>query len=60
MARNLISIGRQQGQMGDNLLGLRNAMELYLAVCPDDDEVLMLQARVNLHLNVDLTDVRRK
>lgn len=57
MARNLISIGRQQGQMGDNLLGLRNAMELYLVVCPDDEEVLMLQARVNLHLNVDLADV---
>lgn len=57
MARNLIVIGRQQGQMGDNLLCLRNALELFLVISPDDHEVLMLQARINLHLNVDLSDV---
>jgi F-box protein 21 len=57
MARNLIIIGRQQGQMGDNLLALRNSLELFLIISPDDAEVLMLQARINLHLNVDLTDV---
>ncbi|XP_076108140.1 F-box only protein 21-like [Mytilus galloprovincialis] len=57
MTRNLIIIGRQQGFGQGQLLGLRNAMELYLVISPDDAEVLMLQARVNLHLNVDLTDV---
>ncbi|XP_064612158.1 F-box only protein 21-like [Liolophura sinensis] len=57
MARNLVYIGRQQGQMGDSMLCLRNALELYLVISPDDLEKRLLLARVNLHLNINLPDV---
>lgn len=57
MARNLVSIGRQQGRMGDSLLCLRNALELFLLICPDDLDTRLLQVRVNLHLNINLPDV---
>ena len=57
MARNLVAIGRQQGRMGDSLLCLRNALELFLIICPNDLDTRLLQVRVNLHLNINLPDV---
>ena len=57
MARNLVNIGRQQGQMGDGLLCLRNAVEMYLTVAPDDVDSRILLARLYLHLNINLPEV---
>ncbi|KAL5015855.1 hypothetical protein ScPMuIL_005444 [Solemya velum] len=57
MARNLVEIGRQQGHADDCLLCLRNALELYVAVSPDDVDIHLLHVRVNLHLNINLLDV---
>ncbi|KAL3856329.1 hypothetical protein ACJMK2_011098 [Sinanodonta woodiana] len=57
MVRNLVGIGRQQGRMGDSLLCLRNALELFLIICPNDIDMRLLQVRVNLHLNINLPDV---
>ena len=52
-----MAIGRQQGRMGDSLLCLRNALELFLIICPNDLDTRLLQVRVNLHLNINLPDV---
>ncbi|XP_069115061.1 F-box only protein 21-like [Argopecten irradians] len=54
MCRNLINIGRQQSNMGDGLLGLRNALDLSLILSPEDVDVLLLSVRVNLHLGINL------
>ena len=43
--------------MGDSLLCLRNALELFLIICPNDLDTRLLQVRVNLHLNINLPDV---
>ncbi|XP_046356028.2 F-box only protein 21-like [Haliotis rufescens] len=57
MARNLVGIGRHQSQLGDGLLCLRNALDLFLIISPDDLEMRLLQVRINLHLNINLPDV---
>ncbi|KAK6190846.1 hypothetical protein SNE40_002623 [Patella caerulea] len=57
MARNLVGIGRHQNQMGDGLLCLRNSLELFLLICPDDLEMRLLQVRINLHLKINLPEV---
>lgn len=57
MARNLVHIGRQQGRMGDSLLCLRNALDLFLLISPGDLDTRLLQVRVNLHLNINLPEV---
>lgn len=57
MLRNLIAIGREQGGMGDNLLCLRNALELSRLTMPDDFELRMQLIRVNLHLHINFADV---
>ena len=59
MIRNLSAIGREQGRMGDNLLCLRNALEFSLLISPDNFEMRLLLVRVNLHLNINLPDVRK-
>ncbi|XP_070572087.1 F-box only protein 21-like isoform X1 [Ptychodera flava] len=53
MASNLLRINPHR----DDNSGLRNALELYLVLCPDDIEVKLLQARVYLHLNINLQEV---
>ncbi|XP_077996459.1 F-box only protein 21-like [Glandiceps talaboti] len=53
MTSNLLRINPHR----DDNSGLRNALELYLVLCPDDIEVRLLQARVYLHLNINLKEV---
>lgn len=60
MIRNLIAIGHGQGTGGDNVLSLRDALELYRLFKPDDIESSLLLVRVNLHLNINLKDVSER
>ena len=57
MARNLVNSGRQMGQMGDGLLALRTALELFLVICPDEVDSRILLSRLYLHLNINLREV---
>ena len=57
MIRNLISIGRQQGRQGDNLMCLRNALELALILSPYDLQLRFFLVRVHIHLNINLQEV---
>eukprot|EP00058_Branchiostoma_floridae_P020383 XP_002605873.1 hypothetical protein BRAFLDRAFT_90800 [Branchiostoma floridae] len=52
MVNNLLSIGRRQAQMGD-----RSNLDLALLLNPGDIENALLQARVYLHLNINLSEV---
>ena len=58
MARNLVNIGRQMGQMGDGLLALRTALELFLVICPDEIDSRILLSRLYLHLCINLHEVQ--
>nr|XP_006812781.1 PREDICTED: F-box only protein 21-like [Saccoglossus kowalevskii] len=53
MVANLLRINPHHDDNG----GLRDALELYLILCPNDIEVRLLQARVYLHLNINLQEV---
>ncbi|OWF35923.1 F-box only protein 21 [Mizuhopecten yessoensis] len=55
MCRNLIGIGRQQSNVGNGLLSLRNALDLALILSPNDVDMLLLSVRVNLHLGINLS-----
>ncbi|XP_060064726.1 F-box only protein 21-like [Ylistrum balloti] len=55
MCRNLINIGRQQSNVLDSLLCLRNALDLAIILSPSDIDTLLLSVRVNLHLGIDLS-----
>ncbi|XP_035691885.1 F-box only protein 21-like isoform X1 [Branchiostoma floridae] len=58
MVNNLLSIGRRQAQMGDSsLVCLRSNLDLALLLNPGDIENALLQARVYLHLNINLSEV---
>ncbi|CAH1801531.1 unnamed protein product [Owenia fusiformis] len=57
MVRNLINIGRQQDNMGDSLQCLRNAVELMMVICPEDNDNKLLLARLYLHMNINVTEV---
>ncbi|KAK3611713.1 hypothetical protein CHS0354_034382, partial [Potamilus streckersoni] len=54
---NLARIGHQRGRIGDNLQCLRNALELWLIICPENMDVRLRQVRVSLNLNINLPDV---
>ncbi len=57
MARNLVNIGRQMGQMGDGMLALRTAVEIFTEICPDEIDSRILMARLYLHLGINLQEV---
>lgn len=57
MVRNLISIGHEMGTGSDNMLSLRDALELSLCFDPTNFESCLLLVRVHLHLNINLLDV---
>ncbi len=57
MARNLVNIGRQMGQMGDGMLALRTAVEIFTEICPDEIDSRILLARLYLHLGINLQEV---
>ena len=46
------------GQMGDGLLALRTALELFLVICPDEIDSRILLSRLYLHLCINLHEVR--
>ena len=60
MVRNLIHIGRQQGRLGDGLVFLRTVVELSLLTCPTDMDNRVLLARLYLHLQINLIEVRNE
>ena len=45
------------GQMGDGLLALRTALELFLVICPDEIDSRILLSRLYLHLSINLHEV---
>ena len=57
MARNLVNIGRQMGQMGDGMLALRTAVEIFTEICPYEIDSRILLARLYLHLGINLQEV---
>ncbi|KAL3856330.1 hypothetical protein ACJMK2_011099 [Sinanodonta woodiana] len=54
LLENLARIGHKMGRMGDNLQCLRNALELWLIICPENLDVRLRQIRVSINLNINL------
>lgn len=57
MANNLINIGRRHGLHGDNMMILRTASELFLAMQSDNLDARILLIRIYMHFRVNLEEV---
>ncbi|XP_074644009.1 F-box only protein 21-like [Tubulanus polymorphus] len=61
MARNLVNIARQRDRAGGDAMSLlRNVVDLFVTICPEDMNMNLLLVRISTHLGINLTQMMER